>query len=521
MFFESLDKFLHGRELTERDLEMQRLLALSKQFRYGGRGRNWHPEFVKYMYEIATHPNYEGIPWGIDNKGKVRWNAPSHRPPGGMWSNLHDERLDWWKKKASESNILLRGHWISKIAKKIHPFKRKPCQTCGRNMSLLYEYPTRRIVDRINEIPCLVTAFDYSDFQSILEVIPEIVDQCGEGILPKLSEILSVPKQVIKDPDSFVTYVKDVLIPSEPKGVLSPGAMSNAPDRLDGFHSYNLCCRPKQDTGRTPENLRTYGIDRRTFQYWCDGDWAAADYLMNQKVVGRCKECGREGELTAQHIGPLSLGFCHRPKFEALCRSCNSAKNNKMSFDDVRILRDDERKGEVVVSWYAKPVWDRLKNRVKKDSEALQLSKIMRANQHQALMLLSKLNEQGHRNFLAQFLHPEYAMNRYKAIGFGGKDFRYKRLIAKKRQLTYAESMIERTERIGFEALEAYGKKSNRNAILLKDRDLVAFENLIVSAAKAASEKGEYKALRKLLMDYMDLVAVKLVERGVPRGYWK
>lgn len=319
-------------------------MSLKKRHRYGGRGRDWHPEFVKYMYEIVKHPNYEGTPWGIDEKGKIRWNAPSHRPPGGKWSNLHDERLEWWRKKAEELSLPLKGQWISKTAKEIHPFKKKPCQICGRKMSLLYEYPTRRTINKINDFPCLVTTFDYYDFQSILDIIPEIVDQCGEEIIPKLSEILSVPTQFSKDYGSFLTYVKDVLIHRKPRGILSPGAMSNAPDRLDGFHTYNLCCRSEQDRGRRPENLRMYGIDRRTFQYWCDGDWAAADHLMNQKVIGICRECGREGELTAQHIGPLSLGFCHRPKFQALCRSCNSAKNNRMSFEDVKILREDERK---------------------------------------------------------------------------------------------------------------------------------------------------------------------------------
>ena len=32
--------------------------------------------------------------------------------------------------------------------------------------------------------------------------------------------------------------------------------MGNPPDRLDGFHSYNNCCRPTADKGRSDENMK-------------------------------------------------------------------------------------------------------------------------------------------------------------------------------------------------------------------------------------------------------------------------
>jgi len=516
---ESLDKFLKGDVQSEEESERQALLTLIRKHKYGGRGREWHPNFVKYMYAIARHPNYQGMPWGIDKKGKIRWDAPSHRPPGGKWSNLHDERLEWWKRKAAETGIPLEGKWISKTAKEIHPFKWKPCQTCGRKMSLFYEYPTKRTIDKMNQIPNMVTTLDYYDFQSIIDIIPEIISQVGEKILPKLCEILSIPIALSKSYGSFMTYVKNNLIQQELRGILSPGAMSNAPDRLDGFHTYNLCCRSKQDTGRSSENLMQYGIDRRTFEYWCDGDWAAADFLMRQKVVGRCVNCSREGELTADHIGPLSLGFCHRPKFRALCRSCNSARNNRMRLEDVKILKEDEKKGEIVVSWYAKHLWGKLKDTVSDDEGALHLSKLMRANQHHYLMLLSKLSDLGYGGFLETLLSPEYALNRYDLIGFSGKDFGFKVLKVSRRQETYARSMINRVKRIAFEALADYGNKGNRNAILFQDKSLSQLESLIVSTLKEGSRN--YEKAAKLLENYMILVAEKLLEKGVPRGYWK
>ncbi|HFL9475791.1 TPA: Alw26I/Eco31I/Esp3I family type II restriction endonuclease, partial [Escherichia coli] len=58
--------------------------------------------------------------------------------------------------------------------------------------------------------------------------------------------------------------------------------MANPPDRFDGFHSFNRCCRSIADKGRTKENLKSYVTDRRVFEYWVDGDWVAADRLMGQ-----------------------------------------------------------------------------------------------------------------------------------------------------------------------------------------------------------------------------------------------
>ena len=47
--------------------------------------------------------------------------------------------------------------------------------------------------------------------------------------------------------------------------------MGNPPDRLDGFHSYNRCCRGTSDKGRFKENLKRYGDDRRAYENWSDG----------------------------------------------------------------------------------------------------------------------------------------------------------------------------------------------------------------------------------------------------------
>ena len=58
--------------------------------------------------------------------------------------------------------------------------------------------------------------------------------------------------------------------------------MSNCPDRLDGFHDHCLKCRPSSDKGRHQSNLQKYGEDRRAYEYWSDGNWKKASWLMKE-----------------------------------------------------------------------------------------------------------------------------------------------------------------------------------------------------------------------------------------------
>ncbi len=469
------------------------------------------------MRKIVKHPNYKEMPWAIDDEKKIRWNAPSHRPPGGPWSNLHDERLEWWKTKAKELDIPMTGNWISKVAKRIHPFGSKPCQICGIVRRLNYEYPTIRTLNKINQIDGIGIPFEYRDFLTIEQIAIEIDKQTGIEGLTKLCAILGIPDKYSKSIQIFLDYVYGNYVPSEPKGILSPGAMSNAPDRLDGFHTFNICCRDTQDTGRNKKNLQAYGQDRRAFEYWCEGDWSAANRLMNEKVIGKCNICGSEQQLTADHAGPISLGFYHRPKFIALCKGCNSGKNNRMSKSDIQSLICDEKQGETVVSWHAKTVWDLLKYSAKDDYISLQISKIMRANQHHYLMMLSKIKDAGHVEFLKSLLHPEYAKNRYKIIGFKGTDFSYTKLEVETRQDTYSASLEKRMMRISLKALDEYGSKSNRNPLLIEDKELEESEKKLFELLA----KKRYKDAKIKLNEYMNLVGQKLVKYGVPRAHMK
>jgi hypothetical protein len=369
--------------------------------------RAWHPNFIKYMQFIVNHENYQGMPEPYKQDGSIRWVISGK-------SEIGKKRLIWWDKKRAKIGIKKEGAWISKVARAIHPIGLKPCQICGKKMSLDYIYPNKR-------------------------------------------------------------------------GTKSPGAMSNAPDRFDGYHTYNLCCRSVQDTGRHKSNLNRYGEDRRVYENWSDGDWKAASWLM--------KIFNRHG-LSPDHIGPLSLGFAHRPKFNPLTRAQNSAKNNRMSFSDIKLLLDDEKKGEIVVSGHSKYIWDKLKSSIKNDQDALKLSKLMRLHLHQILTILSEIHKRGYKAFLVRyFLHPEYANYSIEFLGFDPSNGSYKEMIKKIGTKKQYSNNAKRYIRKSFDVLKKYRIVKKRNTKIITSSEIKSSMEAFFQLLKAGKEKEARKKL--------------------------
>jgi hypothetical protein len=179
-------------------------------------------------------------------KTVIQWEAPSNRK-GGQFKNTHRERREWWRRKAVELGIEQTGHWISQTAKQLHPTKKKPCKKSGKVMDIRYTYPTQTLSGRIQKLDYADESFPLDPLEHILDLVPRMAERFGDRIFADLPGLLkangvefpSLPAQI----DPWVAWIDTVYIPGEPRGVLSPGVMSNAPDRLDGFHSFNLCCR--------------------------------------------------------------------------------------------------------------------------------------------------------------------------------------------------------------------------------------------------------------------------------------
>ena len=230
------------------------------------------------------------------NSKSIQWEAPSNRKSGRN-KDTNRRRRDWWRRKAIEVGIDPKApHWISSTAKFVHPTKKKPCKNCGRLMDIRYAYPSATLIRRIEALSFIDDSFPVDPLEHITSLVIRLVEQFGDHVFACLPALLNTSS--IKAPalpcklQDWLIWIEQEYIPHEPR-TLSPGVMSNAPDRLDGFHSFNLCCRSKTDPGRSRVNLQSYTTDRRVFEYWVEGDWVAADRLMGIiRSDNDIKKCG-------------------------------------------------------------------------------------------------------------------------------------------------------------------------------------------------------------------------------------
>ena len=412
--------------------------------------RLWNPKFLKYTEFIVNHPNYKGLYFERGSDGNVKWVITGKSENG-------QKRRDWWNEQCKLNGIKIEAGCYAKIAAKIHPTKLHTCQICGSELNVEYVYPNKRTQKSIEkQFGILYEPFSKNIFDIIDELVKAEIDIDKFKLIFKIDKAKQLNKTELKN------YIKKNFVEEYAKGLLSPGVMSNSPDRFDGFHSDGACCRHKSDKGRHKSNLQRYGQDRRVYENWADGDWKMADRLMSEF---------RKHGVSADHIGPISLGFCHRPKFHPLTRGENAAKNNRMSLDDVQVLLADE-KNEPVVSWHSQFIWDKLKNNVKNNKDARKLSDLMRKNLHHILIIFSMIDEAGHSDFLESFLNQKYSFFDYKFKGFDPKTGQYKEVVSKELTGKNQQNNIDRYKRVAFDELQKYKDIGNRKVNIWKDKDV-------------------------------------------------
>ena len=471
-----------------------------------------NPAFSKYKEFIASHPAYSGMPDLRYPDGRIQWETPSNRK-SGEFKDSHDKRLQWWKNKAAEIGIsTTEDKWISKVAKRIHPTGIRPCPVCGKELEIRYAYLSKRFIKRVHLLDFYNNDIEMTEITHILDFVTEFITEYKNHAIHTLPILLSckeapdIPK--LSTLSEWLEWIDQKYIPLEPS-MLGPGSMSNAPDRLDGFH-YNRCCRKKTDKGRSDANLASYSKDRRAFENWSDGNWITANMLMGyikSNPALRQEPCANFGDAhehplpcDANHIGPISLGFCHRPEFQLLCSPCNSAKNNRLYFSDVQHLIAVESTGETVTTWYATSVWNLCKNKVTNAETALRLSKIMRDNRNIALMLLSKFMTSGECLFLLSLLNLQYADYQYQIIPDSQEiynhivtvDFTYETS-----SLRYVTIQKRRKIRIAFESLSDYATKDNRNGFIYNSPTIEQLKSTIFDILSSVPQ--EYKILNSKL----------------------
>ncbi len=440
--------------------------------------RAWHENFINYTEMIVKHPNYAGLFFERKAEGRVKWVAAGKLDKGQL-------RRQWWDEQCAKAGIKVEAGCYAKIAVAIHPTKKHVCQICGKALSVEYVYPDKRTLTALNQKLS-------ADIKPYTLTIFEIIDKYGVS-----SSAIENIKSAFKIESCVATnaHLGDYIF-KNCQTHLSPGVMSNSPDRFDGFHSDGNCCRGTSDKGRHNENLQRYSQDRRVYENWADGNWKMADRLM--------AEFAKHG-VSADHIGPISLGFCHRAKFQPMTKSENSAKNNRMSFCDVQTLLADEAKGEQVISWHSKYIWDTFKNRITNDTEAVKVSTIMRNNLHQILLIFSIISENGYNDFLTEFLNPLYSFYDYSLKDFDPQTGEYKEVKTKNLTGKNQQNNVDRYLRIAFESLEGYKTKDNRKQYAWDSADI---DESIEQTLQFLSKGNKEKAIEQLKVTFQKLAEI-------------
>ncbi len=470
---------------------------------------NIQERWEAYQIRIISSPTFAGMPDLYNTDGSVQWEAPSNRRGTGPHVHTHQRRKEWWEAKAQSIGIDVNTPmWISRTARQIHPTKTKTCKGCGLDMDIRYVYPNARFVNKLRRLEYLTELLNdpFADIYDITEFI-YLNDQDAAPALVqsllKTSTFTQVPAH--ESFEELKIWLDDIYVPAEPS-LLSPGAMSNAPDRLDGFHSFNRCCRSVKDKGRSKENWATYTGDRRSFENWTGGNWVAANRLMGLfRILPMLRDCpcsntnskqaiAHDSIATPDHIGPISLGFTHRPVFRVLCKSCNSAKNNRMTPQDLTQLLADEASGEEICCWYLQPIWELGKTETN-DSDSLDaFNRILRDNRGFAFNLLSTLHAKEYFLALSTLLSLEYGFSKWepdKDSVHVTDSIATASFIRTDSAVKYRSIQLNRYLRVSFDSLAQYAVKDSRNTAtkvdFLKTPDLSDIE----AAAQSLETKNQ------------------------------
>lgn len=494
---EKLEMYENDEPITPIDIFLIAYLFVLYQEKAWGKGTefklsltkdilNSHPNGLKYQEFIATHTNYEGLPLKRKKDESIKWVATIKTKEG-------KERVEFWEKKRQElgieANHVLDPGFRQKVAFANHPTKVHICLFSGSKLYIDYRYPSPNRIDFLNKVYDQDLKYYDLDVYEIANLLFK-VDGCKN-----FCKIFKISKG-FNSIDELLEILKVDFVDKEYSPFVSPGVMSNSPDRYDGYHSYNNDVRAITDTGRYKDNLKRYTQDRRVYEMWSGGNWKKADRLYATFV---------KNGVSPDHIGPMSLGFAHRPKFQPMTASENSAKGNRMTLSDVQLLLVDEKNGDEVVTWHSKYIWDKLKDKVNDDTDSLKLSGLMRKNLHHVLIIFSMINEKGHREFLEQFLNPDFSYFDYEFIGFNPETGGYDNVVSKKLEGQNQKNNAERYLRIAFESLDKYKDINNRNTKIWESEAVTNKVNIVLELLVAKKNDEALEMLHQIFQDLSDI----------------
>jgi len=410
--------------------------------------RFWNQDFQKYMETIASHPNYKGLPIVCKRDGNLSWIASAK-------SKIGIARKKWAEDRAKSLGFIVQAGVYAQVMLEIHPTKQHVCQICGSCMSIYYHYPNKNFLRSVQKEFGLV----FDDCDHISDVWDQILES---GITETKLKLFFANKFSIMNVDAktkgeIIKLCEDACRNGS-KNHLGPGAMSNFPDRFDGFHTYNRCCRAEQDKGRSKENLKSYTKDRRAYENWSDGNLHAANMFMGSRFF--------DG-VSADHIGPISLGFVHDPRYlQPMPKGENSTKRDRLTTQDISLICEIENKTDVYpMSWYSTELWEFIKSNYKQYPKIVdtKFRDMLKQNVANFMFVLKEIVDiAGELGEI--FLYEEFILSK---VG----DFEHAYTfeidgsfsMTPRHRTERSANELERFKRIALTAIDEYAEKTNRH----------------------------------------------------------
>lgn len=281
--------------------------------------------------------------------------------------------------------------------------------------------------------------------------------------------------------------------------------MSNFPDRYDGFHTYNRCCRATQDKGRSKENLKSYTKDRRAYEYWSDGNIHAANQFMGSSFF--------DGT-SADHIGPISLGFVHDPRYlQPMPGGDNSSKRDRLQVIDIEsIIETQNRTGIYPMSWQSKLIWKYIRANYKTNQDKVPtvyrdaLKQNMANFMYILLNILDLCPEHGEEFLTKAYLEPNYEYFKFSY------QFNEKGEIISKEPRHYTDrnqNETDRYKRIAINSVYDYSEKDNRH----NNNDLTLTEkNCLKSICRSIEDGINISDGKKLVKELIEAIENRLIK---------
>jgi len=119
-------------------------------------------------------------------------------------------------------------------------------------MRIAYCYPNKHLIRRLRRLGYVSADFEFSEVEHICDLLTRMHERFGDKMFTDLPNVFKTGSIALpalpNNLKAWQSFLTEKYIPREPS-VLSPGAMANPPDRLDGFHTYNTHLRSLQCSG--------------------------------------------------------------------------------------------------------------------------------------------------------------------------------------------------------------------------------------------------------------------------------